>query len=82
MADMICHKVYEFLMSILSYFETFIMFVILLNYTAECIPCHFPITWRIECTQGAFRAQKFGDLRRGVWQITILSIVNVGVSPA
>jgi hypothetical protein len=32
--------------------------------------------------QGAFRAQKFGDLRRGVWQITILSIVNVGVSPA
>jgi hypothetical protein len=36
MADMICHKIYELLMSILSYFETFIIFVILLNYTAEC----------------------------------------------
>jgi hypothetical protein len=37
MADMICRKVYELLMSILSYFETFFIFVILLNYTAKCI---------------------------------------------
>jgi hypothetical protein len=41
MADMICHKVYELLMSILSYFENFFIFVILLNYTAEM---YFPIT--------------------------------------
>ena len=34
---MICRKVYELLMSILSYFETFFIFVILLNYTAKCI---------------------------------------------
>jgi hypothetical protein len=37
MADMICRKVYELFMSILSYFETFVIFVKLLNYTAKCI---------------------------------------------
>ena len=37
MADTICRKVYELLMSMLSYFETFFIFVILLNYTAKCI---------------------------------------------